>query len=419
MKKNVMKDTADDVMEAILSKTNEGTFLVVKEEVFQAVSKSDKGGFRQISGYTEYRISSYDINSGQLVKRVVLGGRKENECTFLGETDGKLWYKSVDKKLGVHARDPRTLEVIVTEEKVIEVNPFLKNNLSQPEWNSISRYYGFDILKKMLMVSDNAGYVYYINPASLKAEKTTESIKNFDYDNSCTSMSMKTDVKSNLYLSGSPRNSINLFSKEIKEPSFLKGDFLKSSNVMNAVDANPEFFEPYKKEIEKYLGETDSLKKILEEADTITDKFKKTSLQFGLRNAERSIGHIKNKIKNAEDNIKRYSDDKYYEIITDDKSVFVMSQTDVTDQARVIISKVKLNSDTTVNLQWQIVLNDIYRDPDKGFDKSSFEVVFSKGNPDLRTMRVIDAGDKLIFIFMLKATNIDVETGKILWTIDL
>jgi len=420
MKKNVMKDTADDVMEAIISKTNEGTFLVVKEEVFQAVSKSDKGGFRQISGYTEYRISSYDINTGQLVKRVVLGDRKENECTFLGETDGKLWYKSVDKKLGVHARDPKTLDVIVTEEKIIEANPFLKNNLSQPEWNSISRYYGFDFLKKMPMVSDNAGYVYYIDPVSLKAEKTTESIKNFDYDNSCTSTSMKLDVNSNIHLSGSPRNSVNIFSKEIKEPSFLKGDFLKSSNAMNAVDANPEFFEPYKKEIEKYLRETDSLKKILQEADTnTTDKFKKTSLQFSLRNAERNIGYIKDKIKYAEDNIKRYSDDEYYEIITGDKSVFLMSQTDVTDQAKAIISKVKLNSDTTVNLQWQTVLNDIYRDPDKGFDKSSFEVVFSKGNPDLRTMRVIDAGDKLIFIFMLKATCIDVVTGKILWTIDL
>jgi len=420
MKKNVMKDTADDVMEAIISKTNDGTFLVVKEEVFQAVSKSDQGGFRRISGYTEYRISSYEINTGQLVKRVVLGDRKENECTFLGELEGKIWYKSLDKKLGVHARDPKTLEVIITEEKIIETNPFLKNNLSQPEWNSISRYYGFDVLKKMPMVSDNAGYVYCIEPVSLKAEKTTESMKNFDYDNSCTSTSMKMDVKSNITLNGSPRNSINLFSKEIKEPSFLKGDFLKSSNVINTVDANPEFFEPYKKEIEKYLRETDSLKKILEESDTnMTDKFKKTSLKFGFRNAEKNIDYIKNKIKSAEDNIKRYSDDKLYEIITDDKSVFVISQTDVTDQAKVIISKVKLNRDTTVNLQWQTVLNDIYRDPEKGFDKSSFEVVFSKGNPDLKTMRVIDADNKLVFIFMLKATCLEVETGKILWTIDL
>lgn len=415
-----MKDIADDVKEAVISKTNNGTFLVVKEEVFQAVSKSDKGGFRQISGYTEYRISSYDLNTGQLVKRIELGDRKDNECTFLGETNGKLWYKSVNKKTGIHSRDGQTLDIIDTEEKIIEANPFLKNNLSQPEWNSVPRYYGFDILKKTPMVSDNSGYVYYIDPVTLKTEKTDGSLKNFDFDNSCTSTSIKTDANSNVYLSGNPRNSINLFSREIKEPSFLKGEFLKSSNVMNAEDANPEFFAPFKKEIEKYLRETDSLKKILGEIDTNTsDKYKKTSLKYNLQSAERNIGYIKDKIKYSEDNIKRYADDMYYEIIKADKSVFVISQTDVTDQSKVIITKVKLNKDTTVNLQWQTVLNDVYRDPDKGFDKSSFEVVFSKGNPNLRTMRVVDGGDKLILIFMLKATCFDVQSGKILWTIDL
>ncbi|MBK9226439.1 MAG: hypothetical protein IPL67_05160 [Ignavibacteria bacterium] len=107
MKKDLMKDRADDVKEVIVSKNNDGVFLVIKEEVFQAVSKSDQGGFRRISGYTENRISSYDLNTGALVKRVILGDREENECTFLGETDGKLWYKSVNKDLGVHARDPK------------------------------------------------------------------------------------------------------------------------------------------------------------------------------------------------------------------------------------------------------------------------------------------------------------------------
>ncbi|MEO6693846.1 MAG: PA2928 family protein [Ignavibacteria bacterium] len=420
MKKNVMKDTADNVVEAIISKINEGTFLVVKEEVFQAVSKSDEGGFRRISGYTEYRISSYDVNTGQLVKRIVLGNRKENECRFLGETDGKLWYKSVDKELGIHVRDPKSLDVIIPEAKIIEINPFLKNNLSQPEWSNVQGFYGFDINAKMPMVSDNSGYVYYIDPVSLKAEKTNGSIKNFDYDETCTSSSMKLDVNTSIYLRGSPRNSIKLFNKEINEPSFLKGDFLKSSIVMNAFDANPDFILPYKKEVEKYRKEIDSMNNILNTTDTTSiNKFNNSYKTYTLRNAERNIGYTNDKIKSAENNIKRYADDKYYEIITADKSVFLISQTDVTDQAKIIISKVKLNSDTTVSLQWETVLKDIYRDPEKGFDKSSFDVVFSKGNPDLKAMRVLISGEKLFFIFMLKAICFDVGTGKVLWNFDI
>ncbi len=96
-----------------------------------------------------------------------------------------------------------------------------------------------------------------------------------------------------------------------------------------------------------------------------------------------------------------------------------MSPTDVTDKSKVIISKVRLNQDTTVTLTWQTELTEIYRDPVKGIDKSSFETVFSKGNPDLGTMRVVVSEDKLIYVFMLKMVCIDMNTGKILWLINL
>ena len=125
MKKNTMKDRADDVKESIIVKTDNGAFLIIREEIFQAVSKSDNGGFRRISGYTEERISSYDLNTGALIKRIALGEIRENNCLFLGYADGKLWYKSIDKDIGFHARDPESLEIIVNEEKITEVNPVL------------------------------------------------------------------------------------------------------------------------------------------------------------------------------------------------------------------------------------------------------------------------------------------------------
>lgn len=420
MKKDMIKDRADDIKEVIVSKNNEGVYLVVKEEVFQAVSKSDERGFRRISGYTEDRISSYDLNTGALVKRVVLGEREENKCEFLVETNGKLWYKSVNKNLGIHARDPKTLDVIISQEDIIKTNPFLANNLSLPEWNNILRYYGFDALKMMPQVSDNTGYVYNIDPVSLKAEKTSESINNFDFDNSCTSVSMKTDANSSIYLQGSPRNGINYLNKDVSEPSFLKGNFLKSSNMINPLEANPGFLSPYKEKIYTYIHQIDSIKKILENIDTSSaDKFKKTSQLYSYKSIQRNIENLKNKIKYAEDDLKRHSDDELYEIVTKDNCVFVMSQSDVTDKAKVVISKIKLNKDSTVNLVWQTQLSDVYREPDKGFDQSSFDYVFSKGDPDLNTMRTVFYDDKLVFIFMLTATCIDTDSGNVIWSISL
>jgi hypothetical protein len=420
MKKDLMKDRADDVKEVIVSKNNDGTFLVIKEEVFQAVSKSDQGGFRRISGYTENRISSYDLNTGALVKRVILGDREENECTFLGETDGKLWYKSVNKELGVHARDPRTLDVKITQEEIIKANPFLAGNISLPEWNAIQRYYGFDVLKMMPMISDNAGYVYRIDPVSIKAERTDESVKDFNFDNNCISTSMNIDANTGVNLQGSPRNNISYKGRDIKEPSFLDGNFLKSSNIIVSSDANPKFLAPYREKINMYDGQIDSLSNILEKIDTVSNGNRKNSSQmYSYRNIQRNIENLKRNIKYAEDDIRRFSEDRFYEIVTNDNGVFILSCSDVTDKAKVIISKVRLNEDTTVTLSWQTQLNDIYREPDKGFDKSSFEFVFSKGDPDLNTMRTVHHGNKLIFVFMLTATCIDTNTGDILWSINI
>ncbi|MEO8447225.1 MAG: hypothetical protein ABI528_06995, partial [bacterium] len=221
-------------------------------------------------------------------------------------------------------------------------------------------------------------------------------------------------------LNGSPRAFIRLDGKELKDPSFLKGQFMISSNALNEQEMNSDFFAPYKKEIEKLNREIDSLQNFIDAVDTLSgDKYQ---VQRSLRDigyAERNIGYARTKIGNEKKKMERTSANESYEIITKDNCVFVISQTDVTDQAKVLISKVKLNSDTTASLLWQTELKNVFRDPDKGMDKSSFEVVFSKGNPDLNTMRIISEDNKLIFAFMLKATCININTGAILWSIDM
>lgn len=420
MKKDVMKDNADNMLETVIAKSGNENFLVMKEEIFQATSKSDKNGFRQITGYTEYRISSYNLNTGNISKRIVLGDRKDNECTFLGMTEGMLWYKSVEPTIGFHARDPKTLGIIVTEDKIIAENPFLKDNLSKPEWNSITNYYGFDIDKNMPMVTDNSGFVYYIDPVTLKAEKTAESIKNFKYDNDCLTNSINTDPDDNIFLSGNPRSFVRMYSKELKDVNFLKGEFLQSSNMMTLEQSNPEYLKPLKSEIDKLTKQIDSISIFINGANTTSaDKSDGWNVKRKIENAERNIEYAKQNIENIREDIKRKEEDESFTIITKDNSVFVLSQTDVTDKAHIIISKVRLNKDTTVNVEWQTELKNFYRDPDKGFDKSSFDIVFSKGDPELKTMRVVSSDDKLIFAFMLKVVCINISDGHIIWEKDL
>lgn len=351
MKKNVMNDNCDNVGEAIIAKYNKGYALVVKEEIFQAQTKSDNNGIRQITGYNEYRISSYDINTGEILKRIELGEREVGYTHFLGQTDGKLWYKSVNPEIGFHALDPGTLEIIVSEKMVMDANPFLYGNISIPDWNSIQSFFGFDSEKNMPMISDNSGYLYYIDPVSLKADKTNESIKNNRYDDRPAKGSVQIENNVWVYLNGNPRNRIDYKNIISPEPSFLEGDILMSSTELN-----------------------------------------QSELIAGKKNRE---------------------------IITKDNCIFILSQSDVTDNAKVVISKIQLYGDASVQLKWETVLDNIFRKPDKGLDRSSFDMVFSKGHPDFNTMRVAYGDNKLVFVFMLKATCIDTESGKILWSRDL
>ena len=407
MKKNVMKDKADNISEFLIAESDGEYFLISKEEIFQATSKSDNNGIRQITGFTEYRLSAYDLNSAQLIKRIEFGDRKTGECKLLGYTKGLLWYKSVDPVLGFHARDPKTLDVIITQDMITEVNPFLKGNLSQPEWNSIRNYYGFNSQKNMPVVSDNSGFLFTIDPVSLKAEKTDERLEEYKYDNSCLSSSVKISPNVNLSLKGSPRNHPELSGREFKDISFLKGEIIESSVLIDPSVSSKEFLAPLYKEIREYKLQIDSIKKLINN-NTANTKF-----------AERNIQNLERKISHANDKIKRESGKESFSLVTDDGCIFIYSQTDVTDQSKVLISKIKIKDESGMTQIWQSELGNIFVDPEKGMDRSSFDVVFSKGNPDFRTKRAVMGDGKLVIMSMLRAVCIDVDTGKILWEIDL
>ncbi|MEZ4690697.1 MAG: PA2928 family protein [Ignavibacteria bacterium] len=402
-----MKDNADDIIEFIIAESDGEDFLISKEVIFQATSKSDNNGIRQITGFTEYRLSSYDINTGQLIKRIEFGDRKTGECKFIGYTKGLLWYKSVDPALGFHARDPKTLAVIISQDKITEINPFLKGNLSQPEWNSIVKYYGFNSLENKPVVSDNSGFLYLIDPVSLKAEKTEDLLVDFKIDNNCLTNSVNITPEKRMSLTGSPRNYIEYDGKEFKDVSFLKGEIIESSVQSDPSISGNDYLKPFYDEIREYELQIDSIKKLPNENSMV------------IKYAQRDIQNLERKIKYANDKIKRAAGNESFLIMTKDKGIFILSQTDVTDQAKVLISKISLSKDSDISQIWQTELSNIYVDPEKGMDRSAFDVVFSKGDPDFRTKRALMGNGKLIIMSMLRAVCIDTESGRILWETEL
>jgi len=79
------------------------------------------------------------------------------------------------------------------------------------------------------MISDNSGFIYYLNTKNLKAEKTNKSIEYFKFEETVSTTSMNLDKETYINLNGSPRRHLNIKSKEISEPTFLDGPRPKST----------------------------------------------------------------------------------------------------------------------------------------------------------------------------------------------
>lgn len=411
-KKNVMDDDADDIEEIVIANSGGEKILVSKESIFQATSKSSKGGIRTTIGYSEYRLSSYNLSTGELLKRIELGERDDDYLYFLGNTDGKLWYYSQNEKVGLHARDPKTLDIVVSQDQILNVNPFLKGNFPKVKWYELRKYFGYDYVKNIPIVSDNSGIIYSLDPVTLKAEKRTGSMTNYKYEESTQSTSMNLDKDLHASLSGEPRKYLRLGNKNFEEPDFLKGEFLFSSGVIPAKEIYPDYFAPILKVIEKKQRAIDSLSSLIEEQKDETDMWKARKVE---RMRER-VKYEQSDLENENNKLIKAGDEKINLIISRDKGFFIIHSTTASDTAKVLISKVRFNTeDKSASFMWTTLLPNIFYEPDKVYEKGSFDYVFSKGSPNLRTKRVIYSDDKLVFISMLKAVCIDMNTGSILW----
>ncbi len=411
--KNVMKDDADNVSEVVMTSTPEGDVLVMNEEIFQATSKSSKGGFRQTSGYSEFRLTSYDASTGNIINRIELGERDDNFSVFLGVSNSLLWYVSVNKEVGLHSRNPRTLEIVNKQEDIVNANPFLGNNFPEVKWYELNSYYGLDFITGNIMLTDISGTVYILDTKTLKAEKSSEKIEKFKFDENILSSSGKFNTEDYFNLRyENPRRNISFKNKDFKNLNFLEGQFLCSSSRLDVKSVHPEFFGPINKEVQNLINKSDSLAEVLNnlEDSEINNRYgRKRFIESDLENTNRNLKHKLDEIKRSQDDFKT--------IISSDKGIFIYHRSTATDTAKVLISKIMLKENPpAAELLWTTELPDVFFDPAKVYDKGSFDYVFSKGSPNLQTQRAVFLNDKMIIVLMLKAVCIDLITGNILWS---
>jgi hypothetical protein len=407
--KNVLTDRADNIDATVVYQGKEGSYIICREVVFQATNKSSGRGITKISGYNQFRISSYDLNTGKLSARVNLKeGMDEGECILLGVTEGKIWFYSLNKDLGLHCRDPKTLDVIANQEKLC-ANPQLKAlSFAKPKWYDLHRYFSFNWMNNKIMLSDQQGYTYYYNPANDSVTRTSDKIDVAFIKDFVTTAGDRGNNKY-VYMSNDNRSKIQINNKDVSgnDLSFLSGKLILDLYEANVADARNKY-EVQLRATMKNLQ--DSIAHFAAVKHAATDAEYK--MQWNYEAQQRRVNEIENYFK--------YPLPDKRALLTDEpNSLLVYQASDVTDTARLIISKVKLEGDTAAAEEWKCTLHNFYFDADKANHKGAFETVFSKGDPQFRYQWFDIVEGKLIIIAQLQMACIDMKTGKVLWNINI
>jgi hypothetical protein len=348
--KDAETDSADDIYDVILSETPEGEYITAIEVVFQGKRKTKQGIRGGYDGYWEKRISCYDVSSGELLGRYVCGKREVADCFLLGKDSLRIWFFSIDKELGLHARELPSLEVTVTQKEILETNPGFEF-IEAPE-SELSQHFRFEKNVKCPVIKNKSGEEFLLNPNSLKAETPRQEIELYNTNPNNTTNSLV--LAANRYIKISPEGTVSLDMKQTQLEDVINGEFLESTIIATFPKKQGELFS------EDVSG-----------------------------------------------------------IITEDSSAFILSQDEEGDNSKCVISKVIMNQDSTVELDWQIELHEYYRYPEKALADGFFDSLFGKGNPDFNTMMVLHTNDKLIFIYNLRMLCMDIETGDTVWEIEL
>ena len=405
--KSVKTGEADNIEKVIIYEGKEGKFMITVEDVFQATSKKSGGGITHISGYSDQRITSYDLNTGKISAREGTGEQIKKNIVLLGYSEGNIWFYSKAEDLGLHSRDPKTLAIKITQEKFFEVNATLKGNMAQSEWYQIKKFYSFDPINNILFVTDNQGIYYKVNTTTLKAEKLPATFKIpadfFAKENGVNSGQFN---KEDLELRGEMRKCIEFKNKKISpDLSFLDGKLLVDLNINSLYKKLAILYEQEKIQREKDSLVYDSLK--------AKDKGRTWFYERPFAENYRSESDAVKNYKEIRDNFRLPSEE--YLLMPDSTSFFIIHKTSTAKDARLQISKMRFKNKTNLKEEWKVKFDDVFYDADAAKTTDTFKKVFSKGNPDFSFNSYDLIGDKLLIIHMLNAVCLDVKTGKILW----
>jgi hypothetical protein len=410
--KDVMNDRADNVSQSFIYSGKDASYIITQELIFQATSKSSGGGMTTISGYNEARLTSYDLSTGAMLGRVEIGDAIDEGCKILGFADEQVWCYSVDKELGLHSRDPKTMEVVKKESELTSLSKF---NFSRPEWMNIQQYYGYEFSNGKIMLTDMQGLHYYFNPANDSLTETEASMPDIDWspDYLNSSAHFSKDEYVSFFGDDDRKRMCWKYEDTTADLPFLKPEYFIDCSEYSGYIRQQNQIAALKSDRAKIEAHQDSLY-AAHPVFVGNDNPGWDKLTAEERNLQNEVYHFKRDLEEIDREIENTSsdfDNDDYALNDKSYSTLIYSATTVSDTSRAILTCVDMTKPRKFVERWHLDLTSFYFDPDKAEGAG----VFEEGDPDFDYRWADIHEGKFVMIAQLQMICVDMATGNKLW----
>ncbi|HTL80418.1 MAG TPA: hypothetical protein VL651_01870 [Bacteroidia bacterium] len=416
--KDMMSGRADDIEESFIYSGTEGKFIINKEQVFQVTSTETNGKTKTVNGYAEYRISSYDLATGNMTGRAEMGEGIEKACIILGYSPGKIWIYSLDPDLGFHCRDPKTMKVLQNESALVASGVLKGFAFAKPDWTKLREYYGWNIADSSFIITNMTGFHYYFNPLKNTLTQTEDEIPNYLLNTEYLQQEAYFNKQQHLTLKGDVRKKIIWNQTD----SIASLDYLDPQLV---IDNDPV------REWKRKLHIIDSLahrQEVIEDTlNSIYTRFPvlrndvmmfnaKTLDEIMMKSEVRDLQRETDDDRRMIDKLEAQWSGLYdFPALSDTAgNFFIVYASDVTDTSGMIISKMNFSRDS-FSVAWTQRLPGFYRHPQKASTKGVFDNELADGNPQFHYHWIDIMDDKFIMISQLEMICLDLRSGKVVW----
>ncbi len=385
----------DNITQQVFFTIDQVPYAAFQETLYKPTTQTYSKGSMASTGFNESRISVYNLTNGRLVVQKHMGRIDSTEAfLLLGYSPGHLWIYSTAFKSGLQSLHPLTLEKNLSQANIYARLSQPIGRFAEPDWQQLTNYYAYSQVQQKLIVTNQDGEHFYIDPDNFCPEKISEPLVlnpvYSDFFNNTVNLKDKTWT-----LKGYDALSLSDSETEDYGLAFTHGKFIMEQNPRNLLT--------YQLNRQEKLTE----QLIEREARSTSEK---QNLQVSL---------LKDELERTKNEIQALLTGKKPEgklLQATPESFFIFSKNDETPESVIKISKVRIKNSGKPELVWETAIPGMFYNVATARNSRMFKHYFGDFFPEFSFNHFEMVGNRFVVIYLMQVCAINVQTGAVEWS---